>query len=330
MSTIKDVATTAGVSVGTVSRVLNHLSVKERNRQKVEKAISELGYEVNTYARGLKAQQTYNVAMIIPDLINPFFALLVNYVQEYLSEEGYRLLIYSTHGDEGRGSEYFRVAKQSQVDGMLVVTYLQDSRDMETTDIPVVSFDRHFSEFICCVSADNTQGGQLAAKKLIETGCKRVIYLRNGSNLEGETLKRGKAFLKTCADSGVEAIRMDFGEETTLEAQGIDKIYRFLEQNMQNGKFAYDGIFTSSDVHAVLVVKKLKELGVRIPQDVQVIGYDGLRILNAADYAVSTIAQPIEQLAKAGVNALVRQIQEEEKPQNVVLPVRFVDGGTTR
>jgi len=330
MSTIKDVAAEAGVSVGTVSRVINNLSVKEINRSKVEDAIKKLEYQVDTYARGLKAQQTYNVAMIFPDLINPFFALLVNYVQKSLAEEGYKLLIYSTHGDNEMESEYITVAKQSRVDGMLVVTYLGDGRDLENAGLPIVSFDRHYAASVCCVSADNAQGGRLAAEKLISSGCKHVIYLRNGSNLMGETLKRGKAFLETCDKAGVQAVRMDFGQETTLETQEVDKIYQFLEQNIKSGKFGYDGIFTSSDVHAVLVVRKLKELGITIPQDVEVIGYDGLRILNAGDYAVSTIVQPIEELAKAAVSALLRQIRKEENPQNIILPVHFAEGGTTK
>ncbi len=330
MVTIKDVAATAGVSVGTVSRVINNLSVKEDNRLKTEEAIKKLGYQVNTYARGFKMQQTYTIAMIVPDLINPFFALLVNYVEQILADIGYKLFICNTFGNVERESAYITIAKQNKVDGMIVLSYSQNGKDLEEAGMPIVSFDRHYKQSIACVSADNSQGGRLAAEKLIETGCKRVIYIRNGSNLEGETLKRGKAFMETCENSGVEAFRMDFGDETTLNEQQIAKIYTFLEQSVTKGHCEYDGIFTSSDIHAVMVVKKLKEMGVRIPEDVQVIGYDGLRILNVGDYPVSSIAQPIPDMAKASVDTLIRLIQKEKKLKDIILPVKFVEGGTTR
>lgn len=330
MVTIKDVAATAGVSVGTVSRVINNLSVKEDNRLKTEEAIKKLGYQVNTYARGFKMQQTYTIAMIVPDLINPFFALLVNYVEQTLADIGYKLFICNTYGNAERESAYITIAKQNKVDGMIVLSYSQNGKDLEEAGMPIVSFDRHYKKSISCVSADNSQGGRLAAEKLIETGCKRVIYIRNGSNLEGETLKRGKAFMETCANSGVEAFRMDFGDETTLNEQQITKIYTFLEQSVNNGHCEYDGIFTSSDIHAVMVVKKLKVMGVRIPEDVQVIGYDGLRILNVGDYPVSSIAQPIQDMAKASVDTLIRLIKKEKKLKDIILPVKFVEGGTTR
>ncbi len=330
MVTIKDVAAAAGVSVGTVSRVINNLSVKEDNRVKTEVAIKKLGYEVNTYARGFKMQQTFTVAMIVPDLINPFFALLVNYAEQILADIGYKLLICNSYGNAERESAYITIAKQNKVDGMLVLTYCQNGKDLEEAGIPIVSFDRHYKHPIFCVSADNSQGGRLAAEKLIETGCKRVIYIRNGSNLEGETLKRGKAFMDTCASSGVEAVRMDFGEETTLDQEQIAKIYTFLEQNVKNDKFEYDGIFTSSDIHAVMIVKKLKEMGIRVPEEVQVIGYDGLRILNVGDYPVSSISQPIKEMAKVSVEILIKMINKEEITGDIILPVCFVEGGTTK
>ncbi len=330
MVTIKDVAAAAGVSVGTVSRVINNQSVKEDNRLKTEEAIKRLGYQVNTYARGFKMQQTYTIAMIVPDLINPFFALLVNYVEQILADIGYKLLICNTYGNVERESAYITIAKQNKVDGMIVLSYSHDGKDLEEAGMPIVSFDRHYKRPITCVSADNSQGGRLAAEKLIATGCKRVIYIRNGSNLEGETLKRGKAFMEACERGGVEAVRMDFGDETTLNEKQITKIYKFLEHSVENGHCEYDGFFTSSDIHAVMVVKKLREMNVLVPEEVQVIGYDGLRILNVGDYPVSSIAQPIQEMARVSVDTLIKLIKKEENLKDIILPVRFVEGGTTR
>ena len=202
MVTIKDVAADAGVSVGTVSKVLNNMYVKADNRRRVEESIHKLGYQVNTYARGLKAQQTFTVAIIVPDLINPFFALLVNYVEQVLAAVGYKLLVCNSHCNADRELAYINMAKQNKVDGLIAVTYSNTDEYLEA-DMPFVSIDRHFKHQICGVSSDNEMGGRLAAEKFISTGCRNVIYIRNGSNLEGETLKRGKAFVDTCMQGGL-------------------------------------------------------------------------------------------------------------------------------
>lgn len=330
MVTIKDVAADAGVSVGTVSKVLNHMYVKPKNQEKVEASIKKLGYRVNTYARGLKAQQTYTVAMIIPDLKNPFFALLVNYVEQVLAAIGYRLLVCNSHNNASRELSYINMTLQNKVDGLIAITYSNLDEYLEV-GLPMVSIDRHFpGEGICCVSSDNEKGGKLAAEKFIETGCRNVAYIRNGSNLENETLKRGQSFLNACRKAGVEAVQIELGEETTLRQKEIQKIDEFVEAIVKNGKCKYDGIFTSSDVHAVLVQKKLKLLGVRVPQDVQIIGYDGLRVLNVGDYVVSSIAQPIKEMALTCVDVLIKLIEKRYTDLNIILPVKFVEGGTTR
>lgn len=330
MATIRDVAADAGVSVGTVSKVLNNLYVKPGNREKVEASIKKLDYRVNTYARGLKAQQTHTVAILIPDLINPFFAMLVNDVEQVLAALGYRLLLCDSHNNADRELAYLNMARQNKVDGLIALTYSNLDEYLEA-GLPVVSIDRHFSrQGICCVSGDNAEGGRLAAQQFIKTGCRNVIYIRNGSNLENETLKRGQAFLEACRKAGLSAEAMDFGEETTLQKEGVRRIHAFLEEIVRDGRCEYDGIFASSDVHAAVILKKLRELGVSVPRQVQLIGYDGLRVLNVGDYVVSSIEQPVQEMAVACADVLLKLIEKKPVESSIILPVRFVDGGTTK
>ena len=330
MATIRDVAADAGVSVGTVSKVLNNLYVKPGNREKVEASIKKLDYRVNTYARGLKAQQTHTVAILIPDLINPFFAMLVNDVEQVLAALGYRLLLCNSHNNADRELAYLNMARQNKVDGLIALTYSNLDEYLEA-GLPVVSIDRHFSrQGICCVSGDNAEGGRLAAQQFIKTGCRNVIYIRNGSNLENETLKRGQAFLEACRKAGLSAEAMDFGEETTLQKEGVRRIHAFLEEIVRDGGCEYDGIFASSDVHAAVILKKLRELGVSVPRQVQLIGYDGLRVLNVGDYVVSSIEQPVQEMAVACADVLLKLIEKKPVESSIILPVRFVDGGTTK
>ena len=330
MATIRDVAVDAGVSVGTVSKVLNNLYVKPGNREKVEASIKKLDYRVNTYARGLKAQQTHTVAILIPDLINPFFAMLVNDVEQVLAALGYRLLLCNSHNNADRELAYLNMARQNKVDGLIALTYSNLDEYLEA-GLPVVSIDRHFSrQGICCVSGDNAEGGRLAAQQFIKTGCRNVIYIRNGSNLENETLKRGQAFLEACRKAGLSAEALDFGEETTLQKEGVRRIHAFLEEIVRDGRCEYDGIFASSDVHAAVILKKLRELGVSVPRQVQLIGYDGLRVLNVGDYVVSSIEQPVQEMAVACADVLLKLIEKKPVESSIILPVRFVDGGTTK
>ena len=123
---------------------------------------------------------------------------------------------------------------------------------------------------------------------------------------------------------------MDFGEETTLSKHQMEKIVGFLKQCVKNGAMLYDGIFTSSDVHAIVVLKQLTEMGIRVPEDVQIIGYDGMRILNVGDYPVSSIAQPVKDMAGTCVDTLIKLIEKKPVERRIILPVTFVEGGTTR
>ena len=123
---------------------------------------------------------------------------------------------------------------------------------------------------------------------------------------------------------------MELGEETTLQKEEIRRIETFLEANVRDGVCEYDGIFTSSDVHAVVILKKLRKLGVRVPQQVQLIGYDGLRVLNVGDYVVSSIEQPVHEMAAACVDVLLKLIEKKPVEQSIILPVKFVEGGTTK
>ncbi|WP_246240203.1 LacI family DNA-binding transcriptional regulator [Anaerocolumna sedimenticola] len=329
--TIKDVAKDAGVSVGTVSKVLNNIYVTVANKEKVEQSIKGLGYQVNTYARGLKAQRTNTVAIIVPDLISPFFALLVNYVEQALSEMNYKLLICNSYCKKEKEIAYINMAKQNKVDGLICVTY-SNSDEYLRDDLPIVSIDRHFKPKVCCVASDNYRGGKIAAEKLIETGCKNIVFIRNGSNINGETLKRGKGFIDACEKAGIDYCTKEFGEETTLEKGGETehKVCCFLEQCMKNGKFLYDGIFTSSDSLGQIIIEKLKKMGLNIPMDVQIIGYDGLRALNVGAYQLSSIKQPVKDMAVTSVNHLMKLINKEPVDELTILPVSFVDGGTTR
>ena len=190
--TMKDVAREAGVALGTVSKVVNDLPVGESYRIRVEEAIRKLNYQVNTYAQGLKADKTYTVALLLPNTQNPYFASLAHHINMTLSRQKYRMLLCCTDFDPASEQEYINMAQRGKVDGIIGLTYNPNLVIEEGT--PFVAIDRSMSPRFPCVASDNFAGGQLAAEKLADLGCKNVAFLRIGSSLNSETNKRRSVF----------------------------------------------------------------------------------------------------------------------------------------
>lgn len=186
--TMKDVAKEAGVALGTVSKVVNGLPVGESYRIRVENAIQKLNYQVNSYAQGLRADKTHTVVLLIPNTEEPFYASLAYHINLTLLKQNYRMLLCSTDYDSNSEQEYIAMAQQNKVDGIIGLTY--NPNLVISKGIPFVSFDRCISPEIPCVSSDNFAGGQLAAEKLSDLGCRNVAFLRKGSSISNEPNKR--------------------------------------------------------------------------------------------------------------------------------------------
>ena len=320
--TMKDVAKEAGVSLGTVSKVINGIPVGDEYRKKVEQAIKALDYHINAYAKGLKNNRTYTVAVILPNLLNPFFGMMAHYINRALVNRGYRMLLCDTEYDYTKEQEMVQMAEQNKVDGIIALTYNPDLKI--SPEVRSVSIDRYFSGSTPCVASDNYNGGRLAAQKLVENGCKSLAFLRTGSPLASETNKRRDGFVAEC-----EALHLPCTQKILMDGAPFSEFEHFLKENLQDGRLAFDGIFCVTDKLAVDIIKTLRRMGLRVPEDVQVMGYDGLRAFGDQDYYCSTIVQPVEAMAETCVN-LVLQDSHANTPSLLCLPVRYAYGGTTK
>ena len=320
--TIKDVAREAGVALGTVSKVINGLPVGESYRIRVEKAIKKLNYRVNNYARGLKSSRTGIVEVMVPNLINPFFAKLVNCIQKELARRDYKMLLSCTDYDPDQEQENVFMAERQKVDGIICLSYNSDLTVPE--GIPLISIDRYFGARIPCVSSDNYSGGRLAAEKLVENGCKNLAFLRTGSVLTNEPNKRKDGFVNGCESLGVPYILKMIDDGTPYSA-----FEEFLREHLHGGKLDFDGIFCVTDSLAYQIIGSLRGLGLRVPEDVQVIGFDGVRNFGDLEYYCSTIVQPLEEIAEQCVG-MVLEKDGAKMPALVCLPVTYACGATTR
>ena len=320
--TMKDVAAEAGVALGTVSKVFNNIPVGEEYRLRVEQAAQKLGYRVNSYARGLKTNKTNTVALVWPTLRNPFFACLSDAIVGTLMKRGYRTIITITNYDSAAEQQCIDLVHQNKVDGIIALTY---NPNLEVDpQLPFVSIDRHFRAEIPCVASDNFAGGQLAAQKLLELGCKKLLFLRQGSNVAGEADKRRMGFESVCRERQVEFDALYLHNEA-----GFAPFEAFLASHTQDGTFDYDGIFCNTDRLCYEIQKRLEALGLRVPEDVQLIGYDGIHRFDSEDLYCSTIVQPIQQMAQTAVDLLLSS-DRSTLPTLICLPVRYQPGGTTR
>ncbi|MCP1101747.1 LacI family transcriptional regulator [Aequitasia blattaphilus] len=320
-ATMKDVAALAEVGVGTVSRVINGVKVKDKTYEKVMRAIEELDYKPDEYARGLKTNRSNTIALILPTIWHPFFAEFAYHIEERLSRKGYRLFLCNADGSAEKENEYIEMVKQSKVDGIIGITY-SDIDKYISSDLPFVSIDRHFSEQISYVTADNYLGGQIAAQELIDRGCRNLCYIGGVSPFPNETNNRKAGYYNVCKENGIPVKVLDMVEPIQELEQQLEP---FLKNNPE-----IDGIFSVNDFMALDVIGVMKKLGRKAPDDYQIIGFDGVKLSKERDYLISTIVQPIEEMARASVDTMMAMILKKEEPKRVVIPVSFYQGETTK
>lgn len=318
--TMKDVAAEAGVALGTVSKVVNGLPVGDAYRVRVEDAIRKLNYQVNSYAQGLKLQRTHTIALLIPNTKEPFYGSLAYYINVSLLKRKYRMLLCCTDSDLGQEQEYIRMAQQNKVDGIIGLTYNPDLVIEEGT--PFVAIDRSMGTKIPCVASDNFAGGQLAAEKLSDLGCKRVAFLRTGASLTNEPNKRKAGFENGCLSRN-----LAYEMKILNDGDPYEEFDEFLLAHLHNGKLDFDGLFCVTDGIAHYILEVLRRLDQRVPEDVQVIGFDGTKDIGG-NYLCSTIVQPVSEIAEMCVELLLQE-NMPVKPPLVCLPVTYAYGGTT-
>ena len=322
MATMKDVAALAKVGVGTVSRVLNSSgSVKESTRRKVEAAMKELNYIPNAYARGLKMNKTNTVALIIPTIWHPFFSEFAYYVESNLAEHKYKMLLCNSDVSSDKELEYIQMVQENKVDGIIGITY-SDLDNFVSSHLPFVTIDRHFKEETVCVTSDNFHAGQLAVEKLVEKGCHKLGYIGTHSRFPTETTKRRDGFEAQAEQMGVPYAIYD-GEDPVMEFK--QEIRTFFEKNPD-----VDGVFAHTDFIALDILEVLDELKRKVPEEVQIIGCDGIKMEAGRKQFLSTIRQPVDLMAKAAVEKIIQVIDGEPVKTKITLPVHYLEGSTTK
>ena len=319
---LEDIAAAAGVSKTTVSRVLNHRGyLSEKTIAKVQKAMQELDYRPNIIARQLYKQRTDLVGMIFPTVDNPFFSQLEAEMERQLYRNGYKVLIGNSQNDPAKEENYLQQLLTHQVDGLIVGTQNRGLIGYQHANLPVVAIDQVVGKNIPVVSSDNYQGGLLATQRLLDDGCRHIIHTNGPLGLDTPTQKRREAYEHLMTKNNLPAItyHLDFNISTIDKERVFRRIF---EEHPE-----VDGIFAANDTDASTIINLASEYGKRIPEDLKIVGYDGSNVTRLLLPGLTTIQQPIDEMADLAVQLLQARINGENV-KSVVLPVTIWNGKT--
>ena len=330
MAGIREIAEMTGLSVATVSHVINNTrQVSKRSRELVEKAIEEIGYKPNRAARMLRTQQSKTMAMIIPRVrpgmsTNVFFMDVLSGAKDYLQTKGYNMIVSTYTEEEGEGTDELRdleVLKQQWVDGILIVPNKKKQTlfaDVMESGIPFVVLDRLVTDIPSpCVCSDNVSAARKAVELLYNSGKRRIGYI-GGSPDSFTGHDRYQGYCDGLAECGLtlDETLVSLSQKHTVRSgsEGADQL---LEHHA-------DAIFVANDVKAVGVLKALNQRGVRVPEDVGVIGFDDYEWLEISSPPLTTIRQNPYLMGQEGARLLLRHIEDPNCAERIVLDTEIV------
>jgi LacI family transcriptional regulator len=313
---MKDVASLAGVAVGTVSNVLNHPDlVRPLTRARVEAAMEELGFIPNGSARQLRAGRSRCLGLVVLDVTNPFFTEVARGVEDYAQAAGYAVILCNSDEADDKERRYLRVLEEQRVRGILITPVhgrAPELRRIRDRGTPVVLLDRPGSAGQCSVAVDDRRGGEIAVSHLLELGHRRIA------------LVNGPVAIRQCADRRRGALR-------AVERAGLDPAAVLAEvtvpaMNARAGAAAADellsvgpsgaagrptAVFCTNDMLALGLLRRLGQAGVAVPGDLAVVGYDDIEFAADAAVPLTSVRQPKYQLGRAAAELL---LDEADRP----------------
>ncbi|MBP1845877.1 LacI family transcriptional regulator [Rhizobium petrolearium] len=323
-TSLKDVAEAAGVSVTTVSRLLNgSLELPSETKLRIEKAIGDLKYEPNPHARRLSRGRSDTIGLVVPDIANPFFATLVSAVEEEADKRGLALSLYATLNRPGREISYVTALGRNHVDGLLFITNHPDNGELaslinQTGKVVIVDEDVP-DAVVPKLFSDNDHGGYLAGRHLADHGHRRVIYA-GGPREMISTRRRSQGLERALKERGEPFQVIRYEGSYTVEF-GREAARRFLDESMPA-----TAIFASSDEIAIGLIEVLRAQGVSIPDEVSVVGFDDVGPLHLFAPPLTAIRQPVRALGERALALLLETNWQEPESlaSEELLPVEIV------
>ncbi|MCC8179821.1 MAG: LacI family transcriptional regulator [Planctomycetes bacterium] len=324
MTSIKDVAKLAGVSVMTASRVMNNSdSVSPEAKTRVLDAAKTLDYRPNLTARSLRMKRSHLFGLLLPDIENPVFASLAKHVEEAADKLGYSVILANTWEDPKREAKHFELMLSRRMDGIIISPVSTgNDRLIRLSSAPVVLLDRSYNHVSPppAVTMDNVECGRIAARHFMELGHRHFACIPGplhidvfAERLEGfrDELARNGNQLEAVVNSG-DIGKIDFGA-------------RSMEQVLRMCRSTPLALFAANDLVALGAMQAAARLGFSVPDDISIIGVDDIPAGVLTNPTLTTVRQPVAAIADAGVDLLVKMLGDKDfQPENVILSPELI------
>jgi len=323
-TTIKDVAREVGVSINTVSRALNGKpDVSPETRRLVLKTAQRLNYMPNKLARGLRSNKTGIIGVIVADIANPFFSAVVKGMGKAAKGLGYSIILQDTSENYKNEEEAIQIMISEQVDGLLITPVQTEKRSihmLQESGIPFVLVARYFDDADTdYVVADDVQGGYLATAHLIEKGHEKIAFI-NGPPYNSSAIERFQGYKKALEEH-------DIGLNESLIRNGaltMEDGYTYGKALLMDHDPQPTALFTFSDFVALGAMKAVREVGLRIPEDIAIVGYDDIDFAFCLESPLTTIRFPKREIGEEAISVLEKKIDGQKCHSNLKIPVELV------
>jgi LacI family transcriptional regulator len=324
MPTIREVAEKAGVSPTTVSHVVNNTRyVSEHVRNRVRLAMRELNYRPNALARSLRRGETLTLGLILPDSANPFFAEISRAIESEAFQCGYSVILCNTENNIEKERLYTEVLENKQVDGLIFVASgedLQAISEIAGNGLPLVVVDRDMGNLeLDTVTTDNFSGGLIATQHLLSLRHQRIACITGPSNIT-PSADRVTGYRAALQQAGVPVDEVLLARGDFHPASGYQAALQLLQRNPRP-----TAIFACNDLMAIGAIRAASQLGLRVPQDVSILGFDEIELASYTTPPLTSVSQPKEEIGQLAVALILERIQDHTLlPRRKVLSPRLV------
>lgn len=312
MKNIKDVANLAGVSTSTVSRVLSEKGyVNDETRKRVLSAVEELGYTPNPIATSLKKGRTNTIALLVPSIQNLIFPEIIRGVEDIARQNGYSVILCNTDDNPETEKDYIEKLRTRWVDGFIVGSMRSDSdhiRKLWSAGVPLVLTSRYcHADAMDAVGIDNKKAAKGAVEYLIRTGHKKIGIALGNSNLDLYK-DRFEGYKEALEEAG-----LSVDERFILHETSDEYSFYYLTQNMLASRHIPDAMFATTDMRAIIMMRVFLDQGLRIPEDISIIGFDNVKVGAMLNPSLSTVSQPLYKIGALAMEKLIAQISAKDE-----------------
>ncbi|WP_025145109.1 LacI family DNA-binding transcriptional regulator [Pedobacter jeongneungensis] len=326
---IKDIAVKANVSITTVSFIINgkakEKSISEAVIEKVEKIIAESGYKPNQIARSLRTGNSNIIGLIIEDISNSFFSRIARLIEDKAYKRGYKIIYSSTENSVDKAKELINMFKSRKVDAYIIspIKGIEEDVKMLLEDgNPVIFFDRNLPDInTSYVGADHFNASYQSIQSFIDQGKKNIALVTTDINVE-QIVERYDGYKKALEDNGIKydenlVLKIHFNQE---ESETISQIKQLLEQKK------IDAVLFATNYLAISGLKVLKQINKKIGDDFAVIAYDDHEAFELHTPGISTVQQPLEEIAENVIKLILKQLSSKAKPENqqIIIPAKLI------